>query len=232
MGGSSFSFLDEGAVLAGAGKKRYAMSRRRLNTFWVLCILLAAVVVSVDRRAGRSRRQWTEQWGSKAGDAAKYHLKTFTAVNVVDGDTLDIDIADGEYARTRVRLLGVDTPETVDDRVGPMYFGEEATRFARQLAMDKEVTVLIDPIGDVRDRYGRLLAYLRLPDGTTLNEQLVRTGHGYADLRFTHSEFEKYVQLQEDAIRQGVGLWQEVTKDQMPGWLQRERPGILQLRDR
>ncbi len=218
--------------MAGAGKKRYAMSRRRLNTIWVVCILLATVVVLVDRRAGRSRRQWTEQWGSKAGDAAKYHLKTFTAVYIVDGDTLDIDIADGEYDRTRVRLLGVDTPETVDDRVGPMYFGEEATQLARELALDKEVTVIIDPIGDVRDRYGRLLAYLRLPDGTTLNEQLVRTGRGYADLRFTHSEFDKYVRLQEEAVSNRTGLWDKVTKDQMPGWLQRERPGILSLRDR
>ena len=150
--------------------------------------------------------------------------------NVVDGDTIDIDIADRQYDSTRIRLWGIDTPETKSEKYGVMYFGPEAAGFARELALGKEVSVYLDVGKHSRGKYGRLLAYVQLPDGRFLNEVLVSEGFAYADLRFRHSLYNKYKQLEASARSAKKGLWQEVTREQLPEWLQRERPNLLQGR--
>ena len=81
---------------------------------------------------------------ARSNDLEKYHAKTFTVVNVVDGDTIDIDAADGKYDHTRVRLWGIDTPETKNPKTGVMYFGPEAAEFTKELALGKPVTVYLD----------------------------------------------------------------------------------------
>ncbi|MCE5184541.1 MAG: thermonuclease family protein [Planctomycetaceae bacterium] len=108
-----------------------------------------------------------------------------------------------------------------------MYFGPEATEFTASRALNQQVTILIDTASDERDRYGRLLAYVRLPDGTILNEELVRCGFGYAYLTYPHSHFEDYRQLMDQAMQEERGLWKEVKRDQLPKWLQQKRPELL-----
>jgi endonuclease YncB( thermonuclease family) len=67
-----------------------------------------------------------------------------------------------------------------------------------------------------------------LPDKTFLNEILISEGYAYADLRFRHSHYNKYKQLDSAARAQGKGLWANVTRNQLPEWLQREKPALLQ----
>ena len=203
------------------------MSKRLRRGLIATALLVVAGVVCLDHYAGRQVRNSPLLAGLRGRDAGKYHLKTFRVVKVVDGDTVDIDIADGEYATTRVRLLGVDTPETKNPKTGPMYFGEEANSFTEDMVLDRQVTILIDTVSDERDRYGRLLAYVKLDDGRVLNAELVAAGFGYADLRFDHSRYDKYASLQEAAIKSGAGLWGNVSRKQLPKWLLRERPGML-----
>lgn len=212
------------------GRKRrrsYAMSRRRRNSLFVLCIAVLVVAVWLDRFHGGGLRQEISQHAKWGVDGWKYHGKTFLVVNVVDGDTLDIDIPDGKYDHTRVRLLGMDTPETKSPKVDAMYYGAEATDYAKTLADGREVTIILDTVSDVRDMYGRLLAYVQLTDGRMLNEELIIGGCAYADLRFPHSAFDRYVGLQEEAITAKVGLWKNVSREQLPKWLQREMPELL-----
>jgi endonuclease YncB( thermonuclease family) len=95
------------------------------------------------------------------------------------------------------------------------------------LAAGKRVTVHLDETERTRGNYGRLLAYLELPDGTVLNELLLAEGYVYADLRFRHSYFHKYGQLEASARALRKGLWAEVTRDDLPDWLQRMRPNLL-----
>jgi micrococcal nuclease len=71
-----------------------------------------------------------------------------------------------------------------------------------------------------RDKYGRLLAYIELPDGRFLNEVLLSEGFAYADPRFRHSFYHKYKQLETTARSQKKGLWSNVTPEQMPKWRQ------------
>jgi micrococcal nuclease len=198
------------------------MSRRRLNAIFAACLLLAAVLTLIDR-SPTAKRTWRPQ----PGDFQKYHRKNFAVVKVVDGDTLDIDCPDGKYDQTRIRLWGIDTPETKSDKYGVMYFGPESARFAAELALAKQVTVYLDEANNTRGKYGRLLAYVQLPDRRFLNEVLVTEGYAYADLRFRHSFHNKYAQLESLARAQGKGLWENVTREQLPEWLQREKPTLL-----
>lgn len=209
---------------------KYAMSRGRRNgVFFVIIVIIAGLVIA-DRVGHKFIKRTVFNIEEPFDDRLKYHRKSFKISNIVDGDTVDVNIRDGKFDYTRIRLLGVDTPEVAFGKNEEMYFGNEASAFVKQLAMGKEVIVIIDTLGDVRDRYNRLLAYLELPEGVVLNEEIIRAGMGYADLRFAHTEYDKYVQLQDEAVGGQVGLWEEVMKEQLPKWLQRENPGILKAR--
>jgi micrococcal nuclease len=197
---------------------------------FALIALGAAVLVWLDRtplsqRLRRPRPESEEQ--VKTHDVSRYDGKTFTVVKVVDGDTLDIDIPDGKYQNTRIRLLGIDAPETKNRNGEPDYFGAEAAGFATKLALGKGVVVYLDEGGRTRGKYGRLLAYVKLPDEEFLNEVLLAEGYAYADLRFRHGLYNKYKQLEAVARSQNKGLWQEVRREQVPEWLQRKRPALL-----
>jgi micrococcal nuclease len=199
------------------------MSRRMRNVAAVIITLTAATLFFLDhscisRSVNKSLQTAQLQ---DVSDTAKYNGKQFNVIKVVDGDTLDIDIPDGNYNHTRIRLIGIDTPETKDPRTGPMYFGKEASDFAAKLAFGKQVTIFLDKDKNPRDKYHRLLAYTQLPDGTFLNEILLSEGYAYAYLTFKHSLFNKYKQLESVARSQKKGLWANVTPDQMPKWRQK-----------
>lgn len=200
----------------------FAMSRRRKNGIIFLCLLAIMFLIWLDHSLiGRSwQLPAKSEEQAKASDLEKYHGKTFTVVNVIDGDTVDIDIPDGRHQNTRLRLLGIDSPEAYSEQSGPTYFGLQAAEFTKKLAIGKSVTVYLDPPNPTRGKYGRLLAYVKLPDGGFLNEALLTEGYAYADSRFSHSFYNKYRQLQSRARSRKKGLWQNATPDQLPQWLQ------------
>jgi endonuclease YncB( thermonuclease family) len=205
------------------------MSRRRRNIVFGLCLALIAVFVWLDHTTVKSKfqRRPKSEEQLRARDFEKYHDKIFTVVKIVDGDTIDIDIPDGKYDHTRIRLWGVDTPETKHPEKGVMYFGPEAAEFTKKLTLGKQVTIYLDEGNRTRGYYGRLLAYVQLPDRRFLNEVLLSEGFAYADTRFRHSFYHKYKQLEAVARNQKKGLWEKVTREQLPKWLQREKPNLL-----
>ena len=209
----------------------YAMSRRRRAGIIILCLLAAAAFIWLDHSS--IRRRWQPKPKSEeqlqASDFQKYHTKSFTVANVVDGDTIDIDVPDGEDGHTRIRLWGIDTPETKHLKYGVRYFGPQASEFTKKLALGKPVTVYLEE-HRTRGYYGRLLAYVQLPDGRFLNKVLLTEGFAYADLRFRHSFFHKYKQLEAAARSQKKGLWLKVKRNQLPEWLQRKKANLLSVR--
>jgi len=204
------------------------MSKRRRAGIVAVCLVALAALVWLDRSLSwTSRSSYLPKANQlNNSDLYRYHGKNAHVVRVVDGDTIDIDIPDGKYPHTRIRLWGIDTPET-HTADGPMYFGQQATMYTRKLALDKVVRVFLDHDNKTRDRYGRLLAYVQLPDGTYLNEVLLSEGYAYADLRFRHSLYNKYKRLEAAARAQQKGLWATVRRAQLPQWLQRIRPELL-----
>jgi hypothetical protein len=96
--------------------------------------------------------------------AALTNGRLLVVTQVVDGDTVHVNDLDG--GDLTVRVLGIDTPEIKDPRKSVGCFGPEASAWATSLLTGKQVTVRTDPTQDTRDKYGRLLGYLTLPDGT------------------------------------------------------------------
>ena len=100
-----------------------------------------------------------------------------TVVEVVDGDTIVVEIAG---SHERLRLLGIDTPESVDPTRPVQCFGPEASAKLAEL-LPPGTPLVVERDTEARDRYGRLLGYVhRADDGLFVNEALVRDG--YADL--------------------------------------------------
>jgi micrococcal nuclease len=204
-------------------KTRTPMSRRQQR------ILTAATAVVMMGLFAMSRLGVFKT--NPVGDRRLYNDQTFTVVKVVDGDTLDLNIADHKADRkhTRVRLWGVDTPETKHPRFGEMYWGPQAAKFAREKTLHQRVRVILEPDEKNRGKFGRLLAYIYLPDGKMLNEELIKLGHGYADPRFRHMLRKKFLQLQKEAQKEQYGLWKDVRPDQWPPWYRkRNDPEHLQ----
>ena len=124
---------------------------------------------------------------------------TYIVSRVIDGDTIVV-----EEIGT-VRLIGVDTPETVDPRRPVQYFGKEASAFTRTMAQGRHVRLEYDV--DRTDRYGRTLAYVYLPDGTLLNGEIIRQGYGFAYTRFPFRLIEQFRALEREAREAERGLW-------------------------
>lgn len=120
-------------------------------------------------------------------------------VRVVDGDT--IVLASGET----VRLIGVDTPETVDPRKPVQHFGAEASAFTKRVAEGTTITLEFDQ--QRTDRYGRYLAYVYLPDGLCLNELIIIQGFGTAYTNYPFRYMEHFRACERYAREQGRGLW-------------------------
>ncbi|GGG21144.1 thermonuclease family protein [Pontibacter amylolyticus] len=115
-------------------------------------------------------------------------------VGVKDGDTFEL-LRNGQTIT--VRLLGVDTPEK------NQAFGQRAKQFASDLAFGKNVRL----IENNKDRYGRTVGTIILPDGRSLNEELVR--EGYAWHYTAYSKDKTLANLEADARRFKRGLWQD-----------------------
>lgn len=141
-------------------------------------------------------------------DWHRYHNQTFEVLRVVDGDTLDLRVADGENATTRIRLWGVDTPEMSNrNNDGPPEpWAQEATDFTRQAVEGQQVTVYLQD-HRLRGRYGRLLAYIQMPDGRVLNAALIEQGLSKHDRRWGHDRVDEYDELELFARKNRHGLW-------------------------
>jgi micrococcal nuclease len=118
---------------------------------------------------------------------------------VIDGDTLLL--ANGE----RVRLIGVDTPETKHPQKPVQRFGKEAYLFTKRMVEGKEVRLEFD--WQKRDKYGRLLAYVYLSDGIFLNAEIIKQGYGFAYTRFPFKYLEEFRQYEREARENKRGLW-------------------------
>jgi micrococcal nuclease len=138
--------------------------------------------------------------------SASQHL-TGRVVRAVDGDTLEVAIDDGPTET--VRLIGVDTPETVKPDTPVQCFGPQASRFEHEHVEGHRVRLLtgVEP----RDYYGRLLAYVwvegpalpRFLEVELLRRGLARTLTFHPNDRFAH----RFEGIAQKAARRGKGLW-------------------------
>ncbi|HEX6984244.1 MAG TPA: thermonuclease family protein [Planctomycetaceae bacterium] len=177
--------------------------RRSRAPWWVILVVVLAVVAAQFFASGNAPDG--EAGPVDAGDAGR----TYLVERVIDGDTLVL--AGGD----RVRLLGVDTPETVAPGRPVEPFGPEASRFTKDRVEGKSVRLGFDK--ERRDRYGRLLAYVYV-DGVLLNEELIRAGLSKAQLRYPYSNAMKRVfrDAEAEAKAANRGVWSLPAKEESP----------------
>lgn len=133
-------------------------------------------------------------------------------VRAVDGDTLVAKL-DGEAEEATIRLLGINTPETVDPRRPVECFGKEASARMHAFVDGRRVRLNPDLQADERDKYGRLLRNVILEDGMDANAAMVRDGYAYAYLSFPLAPARKaeLKKLENNARMARRGLWNPQT---------------------
>lgn len=129
----------------------------------------------------------------------------YTVKYVVDGDTVGIE---NDGAEARIRLLGIDTPETVDSRTPVECFGRESSLKTADILSGEKIRLAFDPSQGIKDRYGRVLAYVYLENGELVNKTLIREGYAreytYIAPHRMKKEFEEAERL---AREEEKGLW-------------------------
>lgn len=130
----------------------------------------------------------------------------YLILEVVDGDTYKIRY-NGE--EKKVRLIGVDTPESVHpDKAKNSDYGKTASNYVKELIENKYVSLEFDV--SHTDKYGRLLAYIYLENGEMLNEKLLKEGYAQVATYAPNVKYvDKFTALQEEARNKKQGFWKE-----------------------
>lgn len=124
---------------------------------------------------------------------------------VIDGDTVEI-LIDGQPQSLRV--IGVDTPETVDPRRSVECLGVEAKARANEILAGQSIYLQLDPSQDDRDRYGRLLRHIILADGRNYGLEIIGQGYGHEyTYNQPHAYQAEFRKAEAEAREAGRGLW-------------------------
>jgi endonuclease YncB( thermonuclease family) len=128
----------------------------------------------------------------------------YTVTEFIDGDTIVVNM---NGSSEKVRLIGVDTPETHDPRKPVQCFGTAAAAFTKKLIGANDVRLQADPLNSNRDKYNRLLRYVYLPDGTLANAEIIKQGYGFAYTAFPFTMTEDFTAFERQARQNNTGLW-------------------------
>ncbi len=127
-----------------------------------------------------------------------------SVIRVIDGDTLVLRL---QGAVETVRLIGVDTPETVHPTKPVECLGPEASAFIHSV-LKPQTQVRVQRDVEARDRYRRLLVYLYLMDGTFVNQELLRLGFARTLSIAPNTAFTaKFASIETAARENQIGLW-------------------------
>lgn len=161
---------------------------------FLVAVIVAALywLVGVDVRPRSEPVPAPAEISAPAGEEYSLDGRLMRVVRVIDGDTVEL-VSNGD--RIMVRIVGIDTPETVHPSLPVQPGGLAASARARELLTRRVVLFQYDPDEkrDRVDRYGRVLGYLELPDGRDFGLVMIEEGHAVAYTRFRFSRQAVYV---------------------------------------
>ncbi len=164
-----------------------------LAAFLALVLIVALLILRSTKNAPRfSVRENFEE-----------HEMLFPVARVIDGDTIVV-LIDGKTER--IRFIGIDTPETVDDHKKIQCYGPESSERVKELLSGKSVALETKPNED-RDDYGRLLRYVIL-DGRDIGATMLEEGYARSlCFAFPHPKCSEYDNLEREARELKRGRW-------------------------
>ena len=172
--------------------------------FWILSSVLISGCATLPREPVDPKDWIPTEFSAENSDWAPFDeaCEWVTAGEVVDGDTVIVE------KDRRIRLLGIDTPETNHPKKGQEKWGPEATAALLDLvAAHSEWCLIQDPRAANRDIYGRELRHLFLPDGRNVSETLMCAGWGRTMTFPVSNEFALET-CQASAQAAGLNIWQ------------------------
>jgi micrococcal nuclease len=183
----------------------FGLSRKLISTAFTAIFILMFFVYLVYNK-------YKDESGSTVQTNKSSEL--LVVKRVVDGDTFLL--SDGE----RVRLLAIDTPEKFEskkldkdavssgkDKKTIKKLGQLASDYVKNLVEGKKVRLEREPNYEDKDKYGRLLRYVYLEDGTCVNAKIISDGYGQVYESFPVSKTDEFRKLQREARENGRGLW-------------------------
>ncbi len=187
------------AVLPGRDEYRVVTGTGSEATFIVAAIVLGALFAPVSMMGFDGLLY-------RVGGADQVYGRV---TKITDGDTISVEV----YGQDQpVRLIGVDTPETVAPGQPVGCYGKEASIYTKRELTDRLIRLEIPRIGDSEDAYGRTLSYVYLDpdkDGTyehPFNEDLIILGLARTTT-FSHTYRRRFERLRVEAEERGMGLW-------------------------
>ncbi len=176
---------------------------------------LVAVFIALLIAAGQTL--WTFSGGKIQGEQV-------IVSKVYDGDTI---VVGRGWRQTTIRLIGVDTPETVHPEKPVQFYGPEASDFAKRSLLGKWVRLEFEspnrPGGSI-DHYGRTLAYVITRDGKNFDLELVRLGYGRAYTRYPFKYMNEFKTAERAARAQELGMW---SREKKAAWSDPETRGKI-----
>ena len=176
------------------------MNRRQKR---LLSLIVAVITVGLSL-AGQ-QLGWFEQPAQKVQQS---NPGLYGVARFVDGDTIVVDM---NGKNETVRMIGVDTPETHKPNTPVQCYGPAAAAYTKNLIGTQKVRLEADPTNQNRDRYGRLLRYIYLPDNRLVEAELIRNGYGFAYTLFPFTKKDDFVHLEDQAKAADKGLWGNCT---------------------
>ncbi len=129
----------------------------------------------------------------------------FEVTRIIDGDTIEIN---SRSETIKIRLIGVNTPETVDPRRKVECFGKEASAYTKEILQNRKISIKYDKTQSKTDKYGRLLAYVFRDDGLFVNKEIITNGYGYEYTYIIPYEYQNDFKEAEVYAKQNqLGLW-------------------------
>lgn len=156
------------------------------------------------RTATRSQTPTVHSGVTKPVDAQAVRV-----VKVIDGDTVDVRI---NAQTVRLRLIGIDTPESVDPRKPVQCFGIEASNYTKRILLNQTVYLERDATQGEYDAYKRLLVYIWLDNSTLFNQKIIADGYAFEyTYRIPYRYQTAFKAAQQSARRSQAGLWSPTT---------------------
>jgi len=135
--------------------------------------------------------------------------KWVLVTEVVDGDTVHVGRG---WRKTTVQFLGVDTPETVHPDKPVEFLGHEASEFTKKILKGKKVHLEFEPLNQM-DKYGRLLAYVYLSDGSLFNAELIKSGYARVIAPSYSRYYDEFHNYEREAVADRRGIWTTKVKN-------------------